>query len=146
MYTNCEIRTTDYFSGGRGVFATTDIAEDTVVHVCANPFAFVIFAAWKKEICATCLAYGQLKIGTGNGDDRFCPRDCREKADADVLEKKAITSMAVRRENERRRKASRGKPMEASNRLLCVHSTFLSWKICRFITEIGEILLSTKGL
>lgn len=48
------IETTQY--GGRGFFASTDIAEDTLLLECVTPLSFSIFRAYKKDACAYCFA------------------------------------------------------------------------------------------
>jgi len=117
MYHQCEVRSTDYFGGGRGVFASSDIAKGTLVHVCSRPHVSVVFSAWKKEICAACLAYGAWKLKALDIDDRFCTEKCREGMDLHLLEKKVALAMAGRKENERRRKATRKASMKASTSL-----------------------------
>lgn len=50
-----ELRTTTH--GGRSLFATSDIAPGTRIHSCKEPFAYVIYKDYRKEVCAHCVAY-----------------------------------------------------------------------------------------
>lgn len=49
------IKTTSY--GGRGVFSTRPISENTRLLVCKSPYASVLYRDFRKEVCGFCFAY-----------------------------------------------------------------------------------------
>ncbi|KAK9322061.1 hypothetical protein V1517DRAFT_324515 [Lipomyces orientalis] len=78
-----EIRPTAY--GGRGCFATCEIARGTRVHCATTPFTAVIFRDFRKEVCGYCFAYDlgrawKVRLGgTETAGLWFCSEGCRER-------------------------------------------------------------------
>ncbi|KDQ23403.1 hypothetical protein PLEOSDRAFT_1068435 [Pleurotus ostreatus PC15] len=43
--------------GGRGLFATKGLSSGTVIFTCNEPYAWVIYKKFRKEVCAECFLY-----------------------------------------------------------------------------------------
>ncbi|KAG5645382.1 hypothetical protein DXG03_006335 [Asterophora parasitica] len=79
------LKTTVY--GGRGLFATERIPNNTLLVTCESPYATVIFKKFRKEVCGHCFAYAfeshrntwSIKIDGQEGNGVwFCTVECRD--------------------------------------------------------------------
>ncbi|KAK0440285.1 hypothetical protein EV421DRAFT_1962152 [Armillaria borealis] len=53
-YNLLHIKDTTY--GGRGLFATTSVLKNALVHACSSPYASVIYRVFRKEVCGHCFS------------------------------------------------------------------------------------------
>jgi hypothetical protein len=89
LHSSCfEVRFTPY-TGGLGAFASTTIPTGTQVFMAEEPFVSVVYAPFKKEVCAYCFAYDrgrkmkQVERSTVAKDSRgiawFCTTECHRQ-------------------------------------------------------------------
>ncbi|KAJ8503091.1 hypothetical protein ONZ45_g11159 [Pleurotus djamor] len=75
MISHSQYRLQSTVYGGRGLFATEDIPSNSLVLRCDEPYAWVIYKKFRKEVCAECFSLGSEDIGFGLW---FCSEKCRD--------------------------------------------------------------------
>ncbi|KAF9067919.1 hypothetical protein BDP27DRAFT_1327994 [Rhodocollybia butyracea] len=71
--------------GGRGLFSIANIPAGTLLHT-SSPYASVVYASYKKEVCAHCFAYAyesqkstwNIKTSFDGSSSYFCSDICKD--------------------------------------------------------------------